>query len=556
MREAAEMSVGRNSVVLAVMVGVTLCTLQMLRPKAHMHTTVHSLQPEVNDTWEVPQPIPLKGWVGARLVARRGNQLFVMASSYGIAQGRGARWCIQNLEESLLENLVIFNTTPLACPSDVHFTEVSEEGRFQHYAQHMLLDSHENVMVGTYLQSFKYFAESGLPFRLAKAGWAQQWVQSRHIQVGIHIRRGDMLQPGNTNEATIQYFVNAIQRLHIMTHQAAFNYVICTDDITWVQQQQLFQGMTVTEGTSPDEDMSILAACEHIIMSVGTFGWWANYLKLQSEGYSLYLDKPFNTEASAVAAAGFDPADHFPHRWVPISVHKEIYISLVVPFRERDQHRLHFLQHWHKQHTGDFTMLVYFVRQANNAPFNRARLFNIGLKVAMNHSTCVIVHDIDMLADRKVNYADCATPIQLSSEVEHWGHSVPYPTYTGGVVSATPAHWRQINGMSNNFVGWGGEDDELYYRLKHHHLLDASTGVVRRPAKGGGTFHALNDEYHTERKRSSLYNDMVRLIERTSRGEVDFATDGLSTNVDAGTVDRMQKLSDKLFTADITVTWN
>ena len=31
----------------------------------------------------------------------------------------------------------------------------------------------------------------------------------------------------------------------------------------------------------------------------------------------------------------------------------------------------------------------------------------------------------------------------------------------GGVVSASPAHWRALNGLSNDYVGYGGEDDDL-----------------------------------------------------------------------------------------------
>ena len=531
MCEAAEMSVGRNSVVLAVMVGVTLCTLQMLRPKALLPTHTHTLQPthttttnthtlqsnhttstnthttalqpEVNDTTTV------QGWVGAWLKGTRGEQLFALASSFGIAHSTGAHWCVPNLEQSVVSDLIVYNDTPPACPT-----------AFQVVSDH----------------SFHSFYETELPFSLAHSTWAQQWVSSRHIQVGIHVRRAG---------ASIHYFENAIQRLLLMTQKNDFKFVVCTDDLAWVQAQPLFANMTVASDNSPGQDLAILAACQHVIMSVGTFGWWANYLKHDKEGYSIYFQLPH------------EPEGVFPSTWIPVSNTKEHFISLVVPFRQRDQHRLHFLQHWQKRmplHVGEFTMLIYFVRQANTDPFNRARLFNIGLKTAMGHSQCVVVHDIDMIPDGKVNYTDCVTPIQLSSEVDSWGNSVAYPTYTGGVVSATPAHWRHINGMSNKFVGWGGEDDELYHRLKYYQLLDTSTGFIRRPAKGGGAFHTLNDEHHTPRETSAFYNDMVRLIERASRGEVNFAMDGLSTNTDIPTIHRMQKLSENLFTTDITCT--
>lgn len=268
------------------------------------------------------QQQPEQQWVAARVLGRRANQLFILASSYGIARARGAKWCIRNLElESLLGKLVVFNATPHACPHDVHFEQVSENGRFQHFLPEML-HTRGNVEVGTYLQSFKYFEGSGVPFRLAQVKWARDWVALRNVQVGIHVRRGDMLLPGFNdlyNVPSAKYFENAIERLYLMAKKSDFNFVVCTDDVAWVLAQPVFAGMTVLEGTSPDEDLSIIAACRHVIMSVGTFGWWATYMKLEKDGYSFYYDRPFKTETNSVAAAGYEPADHFPREWIPVS---------------------------------------------------------------------------------------------------------------------------------------------------------------------------------------------------------------------------------------------
>ena len=40
----------------------------------------------------------------------------------------------------------------------------------------------------------------------------------------------------------------------------------------------------------------------------------------------------------------------------------------------------------------------------------------------------------------------------------------PYPSYIGGAVSIATDFYRQINGLSNVFFGWGGEDDDLRMR--------------------------------------------------------------------------------------------
>jgi len=42
-------------------------------------------------------------------------------------------------------------------------------------------------------------------------------------------------------------------------------------DLWWIMKY-LF------EGDDAAEDMALLAACDHIILSLGTFGWWAAWL--------------------------------------------------------------------------------------------------------------------------------------------------------------------------------------------------------------------------------------------------------------------------------------
>ena len=40
----------------------------------------------------------------------------------------------------------------------------------------------------------------------------------------------------------------------------------------------------------------------------------------------------------------------------------------------------------------------------------------------------------------------------------------PYSGYVGGVISFPPLSYEKINGFSNMYFGWGGEDDDLRYR--------------------------------------------------------------------------------------------
>lgn len=42
---------------------------------------------------------------------------------------------------------------------------------------------------------------------------------------------------------------------------------------------------------------------------------------------------------------------------------------------------------------------------------------------------------------------------------------LPYTSYFGGVSALTREQYEAINGFSNSFFGWGGEDDDFYNRF-------------------------------------------------------------------------------------------
>ena len=44
---------------------------------------------------------------------------------------------------------------------------------------------------------------------------------------------------------------------------------------------------------------------------------------------------------------------------------------------------------------------------------------------------------------------------------------LPYTSYYGGVSQIPRNVFEAINGNSNQFFGWGGEDDDLWNRLVH-----------------------------------------------------------------------------------------
>lgn len=46
-----------------------------------------------------------------------------------------------------------------------------------------------------------------------------------------------------------------------------------------------------------------------------------------------------------------------------------------------------------------------------------------------------------------------------------------YKNNFGGVSAITAKQYTAINGFSNKFWGWGGEDDDFFNRVSHHGLI-------------------------------------------------------------------------------------
>ncbi|XP_050392469.2 beta-1,4-galactosyltransferase 1 isoform X2 [Patella vulgata] len=144
-------------------------------------------------------------------------------------------------------------------------------------------------------------------------------------------------------------------------------------------------------------------------------------------------------------------------------------VAIIIPYRERQRHLMDFLSHMPPmllRQQVEFTIFV--IEQDPLGQFNRALMTNVGYLEALKQDnySCFIFHDVDMYPINDNNIYKCSTsPRHLAAAVEKWKFGLPYPDYYGGVVAYPKTVMEKTNGFSNLYFGWGGEDDDLGFRL-------------------------------------------------------------------------------------------
>lgn len=97
--------------------------------------------------------------------------------------------------------------------------------------------------------------------------------------------------------------------------------------------------------------------------------------------------------------------------------------------------------------------------------------------------------------------------------VNTFKYKLPYQAIFGGVVALNREDFENVNGFSNQYWGWGGEDDDMAMRVKHKKLK-----VSRYDAE-------IARYYMIKHKKETKNPDRVRILRK---GRKYYRTDGLS----------------------------
>jgi galactoside 2-L-fucosyltransferase 1/2 len=67
-------------------------------------------------------------------------------------------------------------------------------------------------------------------------------------------------------------------------------FFVASDDIKWAKKHLKGDDVVFSPQLKFEDDFAVLTNCDHIILSGGTFGWWAAWLSTK-QGRVVYFDK-------------------------------------------------------------------------------------------------------------------------------------------------------------------------------------------------------------------------------------------------------------------------
>ncbi|KAL3114826.1 hypothetical protein niasHT_014640 [Heterodera trifolii] len=147
--------------------------------------------------------------------------------------------------------------------------------------------------------------------------------------------------------------------------------------------------------------------------------------------------------------------------------------------------------------------------------FNRAALINIGaLEAERVGCDYMAIHDVDIVPlnpNLSYHYPEDGHIMHVAAGQYHPIQRYDYKNFIGSVLVITLADFKKVNGMSNEFWGWGLEDDDFYLRLKAAGMANKIQRPSNLSTDRSNTFLHLHtrsrrrdfsvDEYKKKRRR-------------------------------------------------------
>jgi hypothetical protein len=188
---------------------------------------------------------------------------------------------------------------------------------------------------------------------------------------------------------------------------------------------------------------------------------------------------------------------------------KKITIAIIIPHRNRISYLNNLLDTINKLKKKDnHNFDLYIIDQNNYDKFSRGMLLNIGFYIANKNYDYdrYIFHDVDSypsqeLYDLYFSFLD----YNIHYASPNLEYKYNYDAFVGGVIGINGNDYKKVNGFSNIFFGWGGEDDSFYNRMVINNIK------IFRPSKGSYILEKHDEPMKNElnlKKQINILNDL------------------------------------------------
>ena len=197
------------------------------------------------------------------------------------------------------------------------------------------------------------------------------------------------------------------------------------------------------------------------------------------------------------------------------SLYREETTAIIISYRDREKNLQNLLFNLipllQRQKIRNYK--IFIIEQHAAGAFNKGRLYNIAFSHIMKayNPTCVIFHDADLIPENDQNLYSCLRvtdhPLHMTANVRfhlNGTYTKIYPFLIGGVLTMRPKTFRLLNGYSNRYFNWGGEDDDMGLRFLSKDIC------AQRPTNGYYYARAHSQQKRNKNRFNLLFDTVLR----------------------------------------------
>jgi len=221
----------------------------------------------------------------SRLKGGLGNQMFQIAAGYSKSIDVDTQYCINygithygqqgrkpvTYRDNFYKNILTTEETPSFVYGEPHFS----------YSE---LPNEKNMVIDGYFQTGKYFANNQDKVKnlfyfsdSIKNKIDSSLSKIKNKILGVHVRAGDFLSPGNISShflCTKDYYSKALEQFNLND----YTIIVCTDSPGSLFEYFPKEDVIFSNSKNELEDLYLLSQCDDLILTNSSFSWWGSFL--------------------------------------------------------------------------------------------------------------------------------------------------------------------------------------------------------------------------------------------------------------------------------------